>query len=93
MLIAAWIIAGFLVGTLARDILVESNERFMTDLVVGIAGALTAGWAVNGFTVSLTGFNLYSVLAAAVGAGLSIVSFRYARRRRHRGRRAWGSRT
>jgi uncharacterized membrane protein YeaQ/YmgE (transglycosylase-associated protein family) len=93
MLIAAWIIVGLLVGTLARNILVASNERFMTDAVLGIAGALAAGWAANGFAISLIEFNLHGVLAASVGAGLSIVSFRQARRGRHRGRGAWGART
>jgi uncharacterized membrane protein YeaQ/YmgE (transglycosylase-associated protein family) len=93
MLIVAWIVVGFLVGTLAQNILVASTERFMSDLVVGIAGALAAGWAANGFAIRLLEFNLYSVLAASAGAGLSIVIFRRARRGRHGRRGAWGART
>jgi uncharacterized membrane protein YeaQ/YmgE (transglycosylase-associated protein family) len=93
MLIAAWIIVGFLAGTLARNMFVASNERLMTDVVLGIVGAMAAGWAANGFVVTLMGFNLYSVLAAVAGAGLLIVAFRRVRRRRYRGRSAWGART
>jgi uncharacterized membrane protein YeaQ/YmgE (transglycosylase-associated protein family) len=93
MLIAAWILVGLLAGTIARGILVKSNERFMTDVVLGIVGALGAGWLSNGFAITLTGFNLHSVLAAFIGAGLLIFILRRARRRRYRRRGAWGART
>jgi uncharacterized membrane protein YeaQ/YmgE (transglycosylase-associated protein family) len=93
MLVTAWILVGFLAGTIARNILVKSNERFMTDVVLGIVGALGAGWVSNGFAITLTAFNLHSVLGAFIGAGLLIFIVRRARRGRYRGRGAWGART
>jgi uncharacterized membrane protein YeaQ/YmgE (transglycosylase-associated protein family) len=96
MLIAAWIIVGLVAGIIARSTLVTNNEHLMTDVVLGIVGALATGWVFNGFERPLAnGFILYgSVLAAFIGAGLLIVTFRYARRHRpHRERGAWGART
>jgi uncharacterized membrane protein YeaQ/YmgE (transglycosylase-associated protein family) len=93
MLIAAWIILGLVAGTIARSLFVASNEPLMTDMVLGSVGGLAAGWIANGFAVTLIGFNLHSVLAAFVGAGLLIVIFRLVRRRRYRGPGAWGART
>ena len=94
MLIIPWIIVGLLAGILARNILIASSETRMTDVVIGIVGAVGVGWASNGFAIALiTGLNLFSVPAAFVGAWLLIVSFRHARRGRYRGRGAWGART
>ncbi len=86
MLIAAWITVGLVAGIIARGILVTTHERLMTDVVLGIVGALATGWIFNGFEKTLAnGFILYgSVLAAFIGAGLLIVTFRYARRHRAR---------
>jgi len=96
MLIAAWILVGLVAGTIARSVLITTHERFLTDAVLGIVGALGTGWIFNGFeTTMATGLNLFSVLAAFIGAGLLIVTFRHARRHaRYRGRGgAWGTRT
>lgn len=68
--ILTWIIFGALAGWIASLIMKTNGEQgaFM-NIVVGIVGAIIGGWLmslVNGAAV--TGFNLYSMLVAVLGA-------------------------
>ena len=69
MSILAWIILGGLAGFIASKIVDNAGQGLLLDIVLGIVGA-----AVGGYVFSLlgaapvTGFNLYSMVVAIVGA-------------------------
>jgi uncharacterized membrane protein YeaQ/YmgE (transglycosylase-associated protein family) len=66
----AWIIVGALAGWLA-SIVMRTNARqgLLMDIIVGIVGALIGGWVFNLLGVSgVTGFNIWSVFVAFIGA-------------------------
>lgn len=67
-----WIILGGLAGWLASLITRSSSGVFM-DIVLGIVGALAGGFIMSFFgQPGVTGFNLYSIVVAAVGAVILI---------------------
>ncbi len=75
MCIVGWIVLGGLAGWLA-SLVTGTNDRqgCIGNIVVGIIGALIGG-AVASFLggTGITGFNLYSLLVAVVGAVILLV--------------------
>lgn len=70
MNIILWIIFGALAGWIA-SLIVKTNKQqgFLLDVLVGIVGAFLGGIIFGLFGASgVTGFNLYSILVAIVGA-------------------------
>jgi uncharacterized membrane protein YeaQ/YmgE (transglycosylase-associated protein family) len=69
MSIIVWLILGLIAGFVASKIVNQSGEGLVLDIVLGIVGAL-----VGGFLFSLlgaepvTGFNIYSIFVAVMGA-------------------------
>jgi uncharacterized membrane protein YeaQ/YmgE (transglycosylase-associated protein family) len=69
MSIIAWIVLGLIAGFVASKIVNKSGEGALLDIVLGIVGAVVGGWLFNQFgMVGVTGFNIYSMLVAVVGA-------------------------
>ncbi len=68
--IILWIIFGALAGWLASAIMkTDSNQGTMMDIVMGVVGAVVGGFIMNFFGQSgVTGFNLYSLIVAVLGA-------------------------
>jgi uncharacterized membrane protein YeaQ/YmgE (transglycosylase-associated protein family) len=63
-------------GFVASKIVNKSGEGFVLDLVLGIIGAVAGGWIFNVFGMAgVTGFNLYSLVVAVVGAVLVLVLY------------------
>ncbi|MES2355211.1 MAG: GlsB/YeaQ/YmgE family stress response membrane protein [Pseudomonadota bacterium] len=76
MSILAWIILGLIAGFIASKIVNKSGEGFVLDIVLGIVGAVIGGWLFNNFGMAgVTGFNLYSLLVAVVGAVVFLVLY------------------
>lgn len=75
MSILGWIILGALAGWLA-SIITGRNQRMgcIANIVVGVVGAFIGGYlmALLGGT-GVTGFNIYSLLVAIVGAVVLLV--------------------
>ena len=75
MCIVGWIVLGGLAGWLA-SLVTGTNDRqgCIGNIVVGIVGALIGG-AIASFLggSGITGFNLYSLLVAVVGAVILLV--------------------
>lgn len=72
--VIAWIILGLLAGWIASMIM-GTNERqnMAADIILGVLGALVGGFLVNiGGGLGITGFNLYSLMVAVLGAVLLI---------------------
>ena len=65
-----WLVLGALAGWIASKIMGTSGQQgLLLDIVVGIVGAFLGGILMNvlGFS-GTTGFNIYSLLVAIVGA-------------------------
>jgi len=74
--IIAWIILGLIAGWIAGKIVSGSGEGFFVDIALGIVGALVGGFvfdALGGHGV--TGFNLYSLIVAVVGAVIVLLIY------------------
>jgi uncharacterized membrane protein YeaQ/YmgE (transglycosylase-associated protein family) len=69
MSILGWIVLGLISGWIASKIVNKTGEGFILDLVLGIVGAIVGGYIFNFFGhVGVTGFNIYSMFVAVVGA-------------------------
>lgn len=66
--IIAFLVLGALAGWIASWIM-GTREGLLLDIVVGIIGAFIGGFVFNIFgSVGVTGFNLWSLLVAVIGA-------------------------
>ncbi len=66
--ILLWIIFGAIAGFIASHIM-GSGSGLLWDIVLGIVGALLGGFIMNAFgQAGVTGFNLYSLIVAIIGA-------------------------
>jgi uncharacterized membrane protein YeaQ/YmgE (transglycosylase-associated protein family) len=81
MSILAWIVLGLIAGFIASKIVNKSGEGLALDIVLGIVGGVVGGWLFNQFgAAGVTGFNVYSMLVAVVGAVLVLVIYHAIRR-------------
>ena len=76
MSIIAWIVLGLVAGFIASRLVTGSGKGLVVDLVLGVAGAFVGGGLFHliGGT-GVTGFNLWSVLVAVLGAMLVLVAY------------------
>jgi uncharacterized membrane protein YeaQ/YmgE (transglycosylase-associated protein family) len=69
MSIIGWIILGLIAGFIASKIVNKTGEGVVLDIVIGIIGAVVGGFLFSLIGAApVTGFNLYSMLVAIVGA-------------------------
>ena len=81
MSIFGWIVLGLIAGFIASKIVNRQGEGFFLDIILGIVGALVGGWLFEFFgKAGVTGFNLYSMFVAIVGAVVVLVVYRAVRR-------------
>jgi uncharacterized membrane protein YeaQ/YmgE (transglycosylase-associated protein family) len=67
--ILAWIVLGLIAGFIASKIVNHTGSGILMDIVLGVVGALVGGFLFSMFgAVGVTGFNIYSMLVAVVGA-------------------------
>ena len=65
----AWIVLGLIAGFIASKIVNNSGQGILMDIVLGIIGAVVGGWLFTAFGgMPVTGFNIYSIIVAVVGA-------------------------
>lgn len=63
-----WIVVGLIAGVLAKMVMGDSLGWIMT-IILGIVGAFVGGWVFGLFGgPGVSGFNLTSIVVAAVGA-------------------------
>jgi uncharacterized membrane protein YeaQ/YmgE (transglycosylase-associated protein family) len=76
MSIIGWIVLGLIAGFIASKIVNRSGEGFFMDIVLGIVGALVGGFIFNAFgAAGITGFNIYSMVVAVIGAIVLLVIY------------------
>lgn len=67
--IIAWIILGLIAGWIASKIMHGSGSGLMINLVLGVVGAFVGGILISALGgVGITGFNLWSLVVAVLGA-------------------------
>ena len=70
------ILLGLIAGFIASKIVNKSGEGFFLDIVLGIVGAIIGGFIFSAFGASgVTGFNLYSMIVAIIGAIIVLVIY------------------
>jgi uncharacterized membrane protein YeaQ/YmgE (transglycosylase-associated protein family) len=70
--IIIWIVFGAIAGFIASNIM-GNGQGLLWDIILGIIGAIVGGFIMNAFNqAGITGFNLYSLLVAIVGAVIVI---------------------
>jgi uncharacterized membrane protein YeaQ/YmgE (transglycosylase-associated protein family) len=69
MSILAWLGLGLIAGFIASRIVKHQGSGVIMDIVLGVVGALVGGFLFSFFGAhGVTGFNLYSMGVAIVGA-------------------------
>jgi uncharacterized membrane protein YeaQ/YmgE (transglycosylase-associated protein family) len=69
MSIIGWLVLGLIAGFIASRIVNKAGEGLILDIVLGIIGAVVGGFLFSLIgAAGVTGFNLYSMLVAIVGA-------------------------
>ena len=69
MSIIGWIVLGLIAGFIASHLVNRRGEGFLLDIVLGVIGAIVGGWLFSAFGgIGVTGFNLYSMVVAVIGA-------------------------
>ncbi len=63
-----WIVLGAVAGWIASMVM-GSNNSLLTDIILGVVGALAGGFIMGLFgQAGVTGFNWYSLFVATLGA-------------------------
>ena len=76
MSIVTWIVLGLVAGFIGSKIVNRSGEGVLLDIGLGVVGAVVGGFLFNAFgSVGVTGFNVWSVLVATVGAIVVLVVY------------------
>lgn len=67
--IIAWLVLGLIAGFIASKIVTNNGQGVVLDVVLGIVGAVVGGFLFSFFGAApVTGFNIYSMIVAVVGA-------------------------
>ena len=67
--IILWIVFGLIAGFIASKLVNNSGEGIILDIVLGVVGAVFGGFIFNAFgAAGVTGFNIWSLIVAVVGA-------------------------
>ena len=76
MSVIGWIVLGLIAGFIASKIVNKRGEGMLMDIVLGIVGGIVGGWLVSFFGGDgVTGFNLYSMVVAVIGAIVVLVIY------------------
>ena len=76
MSIIAWIVLGLIAGFIASKLVSGAGQGMLMDIVLGIVGAVVGGYLISAFgATGITGFNLYSMFVAIVGAAVLLVIY------------------
>jgi uncharacterized membrane protein YeaQ/YmgE (transglycosylase-associated protein family) len=81
MSVIAWIVLGLIAGFIGSKIVNREGSGIILDIVIGVIGALVGGWLFELVGhAGVTGFNLYSMFVAIIGAVVVLVVYHFIRR-------------
>jgi len=76
MSLIGWIILGLICGFIASKIVNNAGEGVILDIVLGVVGSVVGGWLFHAFGMpGVTGFNIYSMMVAILGAIVVLVLY------------------
>ena len=76
MSIIGWIVFGLIAGFIASKLVNKTGQGLVLDIVLGVVGAVVGGWVFTFFGADgVTGFNIYSMVVAVVGAIIVLVIY------------------
>ena len=76
MSIIGWIVLGLIAGFIASKIVNSEGQGLLLDIVLGVVGAVVGGFLFNQLgAAGVTGFNIYSMFVAVVGAVIVLVLY------------------
>jgi uncharacterized membrane protein YeaQ/YmgE (transglycosylase-associated protein family) len=71
-----WIVLGLISGFIASKLVNKSGEGVVLDIILGVVGAFVGGFLFNALGgVGVTGFNIYSMVVAVIGAVVVLVIY------------------
>ena len=74
--ILSWVILGGIAGWLGSMVVNRGGEGVLRDIVLGIVGGIVGGWLFSAMgSTGVTGFNLWSLFVAVVGAVIVLVLY------------------
>ena len=81
MSVITWIVIGLIAGFIGSKIVNREGSGIVLDIVIGVIGALVGGYLfeLTGHA-GVTGFNLYSMFVAIIGAVVVLVVYHFIRR-------------
>jgi uncharacterized membrane protein YeaQ/YmgE (transglycosylase-associated protein family) len=76
MSIIGWLVLGLIAGFIASKVVNKTGEGVALDIVLGIIGAVVGGFLFTQLgATGVTGFNLYSMFVAVIGAIVVLVLY------------------
>ena len=76
MSIIGWLVLGLIAGFIASKVVNKTGEGLVLDIILGIVGAVVGGFLFTQFgAIGVTGFNLYSMFVAVIGAVVVLVVY------------------
>ena len=76
MSVIGWIVLGLIAGFIASKIVNKEGQGLILDIVLGVIGAIVGGFLFNQFgAAGVTGFNIYSMFVAVLGAVIVLVIY------------------
>lgn len=76
MSVLGWIVLGLIAGWIASMIVDNGGRGPLLDILLGVVGGLVGGAIFSALgAVPVTGFNLYSLFVAVVGAVVVLVIY------------------
>ena len=83
MSIIAWLVLGLIAGFIASKISSGSGQGLVLDIVLGIVGAFVGGFLFSAIGATpVTGFNIWSLIVAIIGAVVVLWLYRLVAGRR-----------
>jgi uncharacterized membrane protein YeaQ/YmgE (transglycosylase-associated protein family) len=78
-----WLVLGLIAGFIASKIVNKTGEGVLLDIILGIVGAVVGGFLFAQFGAEgVTGFNIYSMFVAVIGAIVVLLIYHAVVRRR-----------
>jgi uncharacterized membrane protein YeaQ/YmgE (transglycosylase-associated protein family) len=84
MSVIAWIVFGLIAGFIASKIVNKRGDGTLIDVVLGVVGSVVGGLLFNLVgAAGVTGFNIWSLFVAVMGAVVLLVGYHAITGRRH----------